>query len=179
MMRILSLLIAGALVAALSSAASAQNTRKRPRKAEPPAQREQPLDKRDRLVNAAGAWCDAVAALAGVRPVGLVPKRRTAFTFDPPEGMDTARWPATIDVDEQFYFKPDAGRLLGSLADETPSPPCDAQPEDIDVAQAIEAEAKALGTPIAVEGFVRYALGEGIEKQETDFLAEVRAAAGV
>jgi len=90
------------------------------------------------LVNAAGAWCDAVALLAGVPPVGLVPKRRPVFTFDPPDGMETDRWPATIDIDEQFYFKPDAGRLLGSPADETPSAPCDAQPEELDVAIGID-----------------------------------------
>lgn len=90
------------------------------------------------VVNAAGAWADAVAALAGLRPLGLVPKRRTAFTFDPPEGMETAAWPATIDIDEQFYFKPEAGRILGSPADETPSAPCDAQPEELDVAIGVD-----------------------------------------
>ena len=86
------------------------------------------------VVNAAGAWCDEVAALAGAQPIGLVPKRRTAFTFDPPDGVDPSSWPATIDVDEEFYFRPDAGRILGSPADETPSPPCDAQPEEMDLA---------------------------------------------
>jgi D-arginine dehydrogenase len=90
------------------------------------------------VVNAAGAWCDAVAALAGVRAVGLVPKRRTVFTFDPPAGMDPDPWPATIDIDEQFYFKPDAGRLIGSPADETPSPPCDAQPDELDIAIGVD-----------------------------------------
>jgi D-arginine dehydrogenase len=90
------------------------------------------------VVNAAGAWCDGVARLAGVRPCGLVPKRRTAFTFDPPGGVDIAAWPATIDIDEQFYFKPDAGRILGSPADETPSPPCDAQPEELDLAIGVD-----------------------------------------
>jgi D-arginine dehydrogenase len=90
------------------------------------------------VVNAAGAWADEIAKLAGLRPLGLVPKRRTAFTFDPPETMDPRRWPLCFDVDERFYFKPDAGRVMGSLADETPSPPCDAQPEDLDVATAAE-----------------------------------------
>ncbi len=86
------------------------------------------------VVNAAGAWCDEVATLAGAVQVGLVPKRRTAFTFDPSDGMDPGAWPATIDVDEQFYFRPDAGRILGSPADETPSRPCDAQPDEMDLA---------------------------------------------
>jgi len=90
------------------------------------------------VVNAAGAWCDVIAGLAGVRPCGLVPKRRTAFTFNPPEGVDISTWPATIDIDEQFYFKPEGGQILGSPADETPSPPCDAQPEELDVALGVD-----------------------------------------
>lgn len=90
------------------------------------------------VVNAAGAWCDVVAAMAGARPIGLVPKRRTAFTFDVPAGMAIDAWPMVCDVDEQFYVKPEAGRLLGSPADETPSPPCDAQPEELDIAIAVE-----------------------------------------
>jgi D-arginine dehydrogenase len=90
------------------------------------------------VVNAAGAWCDVIAGLAGVRPCGLVPKRRTAFTFDPPAGVDITAWPATIDIDEQFYFKPEAGRILGSPADEAPSAPCDAQPEELDLAIGVD-----------------------------------------
>lgn len=90
------------------------------------------------VVNAAGAWCDVVGRLAGARPIGLVPRRRTAITFDAPPGMDPRRWPVVIDVDEHFYFKPEAGRILGSPADETPVPPCDARPDDIDVAEAVD-----------------------------------------
>ena len=90
------------------------------------------------IVNAAGAWCDEVAKLAGAKPVGLVPKRRTAFTFDPPAASGGDAWPLVIDVDEELYFKPDAGRLICSPADETPSPPCDAQPEDLDIAIAVD-----------------------------------------
>jgi D-arginine dehydrogenase len=89
------------------------------------------------VVNAAGAWGDEIGVLAGARPVGLVPKRRTAVLFDPAPAADVRVWPIIIDADEQFYFKPDAGRLLGSPADETASPPCDAQPEEIDVAIAV------------------------------------------
>jgi D-arginine dehydrogenase len=92
----------------------------------------------DFIVNAAGAWGDAIAALAGARPVGLAPKRRTAILFDPAPPEDVNGWPIIIDADEQFYFKPDAGRVLGSPADETASPPCDAQPEEIDVALAVD-----------------------------------------
>jgi D-arginine dehydrogenase len=89
-----------------------------------------------RVVNAAGAWADVVAGLAGAAPIGLVPKRRTAFIVDAP--MECAGWPAVCDAAESFYFKPEAGRLLGSPADATPSPPCDAQPEEIDVAIAVD-----------------------------------------
>lgn len=91
-----------------------------------------------RVVNAAGAWADEVGALAGAKPIGLVPKRRTAFIVEPPSGVDPASWPMVCDAEEQFYFKPDAGRLLASPADATPSPPCDAQPEELDVAVAVD-----------------------------------------
>jgi D-arginine dehydrogenase len=90
------------------------------------------------VINAAGAWGDAIAVLAGAHPIGLSPKRRTAILFDPTPPEDVNGWPIIIDADEQFYFKPDAGRLLGSPADETASPPCDAQPEEIDVALAVD-----------------------------------------
>jgi D-arginine dehydrogenase len=88
------------------------------------------------LVNAAGAWADAVGRMAGARPIGLVPKRRTAFTFDPPAAFETTRWPMVIDAHETLYFKPEAGRLLVSPADETPMEPCDCQPDEMDVALA-------------------------------------------
>ena len=90
------------------------------------------------VVNAAGAWADVIAGLAGVTPIGLVPKRRTAFTFDPPAGMDCDTFPTVGDVTDSFYFKPEAGRVLVSPADATPSPPCDAQPEELDVAIAAD-----------------------------------------
>lgn len=90
------------------------------------------------VVNASGAWADIVAELAGARPVGLVPKRRTAFTFDAPSGLDLAALPMVIDFDESWYVKPEVGQFLGSPADETPSAPCDAQPEEMDVAIAVD-----------------------------------------
>lgn len=90
------------------------------------------------VVNAAGAWADEIGRLAAAAPIGLVPKRRTAITFDPPRGVSIERWPAVIDVDERWYFKPDAGRILASPADETPSPPCDAQPDEYDVAVLVD-----------------------------------------
>jgi len=90
------------------------------------------------LVNAAGGWADRVAQMAGVRTIGLVPKRRTAITFDPPAGLKIDGWPATVSIAEDWYFKPDAGRLLGSPADETPVEPQDVQPEELDVALAVD-----------------------------------------
>ena len=90
------------------------------------------------LLDAAGAWADEVAALAGVAPIGLQPRRRSAFLFAPPEGLACRDWPLVVDVDETFYFKPDAGLLLGSSANADPVPPHDVQPELEDVALGIE-----------------------------------------
>jgi D-arginine dehydrogenase len=91
----------------------------------------------DIVVNAAGAWADSVAQLAGAQPVGLVPKRRSAFRFDAPAGLDCSAWPMVIDADERFYFKPDAGALLGSPANADPVSPHDVQAEELDVATGI------------------------------------------
>lgn len=90
------------------------------------------------VVNAAGAWADVLAGMAGLPQIGLVPKRRTALTVAPPAGIASDGWPMTLDIAETFYFKPDAGRLLVSPADETPVAPCDVQPEELDVAIAID-----------------------------------------
>ncbi len=100
------------------------------------------------VVNASGAWGDPIAELAGVRPLGLVPKRRTAVLIEVPGGATADAWPAAIHVGETFYFKPDAGLLLVSPADETPSPPCDAQPEEIDIAIAVDKFEDASGTTV-------------------------------
>lgn len=89
------------------------------------------------VVNAAGAWCDEVARMAGVAPLGLVPKRRTAFTFAPP-GPGHEAWPMVVDIDERFYFKPEGPQLLASPGDETPMEPVDVRHEEIDVAAGIE-----------------------------------------
>lgn len=100
------------------------------------------------IVNAAGAWADEIARLAGLRPLQLVPHRRTAFIFDAPAGVATAHWPMVSDAGEHFYFKPDAGRLLGSLSEEVPSPPCDAQADDLDVATAVDRIEQHLEFPV-------------------------------
>jgi D-arginine dehydrogenase len=91
------------------------------------------------LINAAGAWVDDVATLAGVRPINIQPLRRTALTIEAPPAVSIQHWPMIIDVAEEFYFKPDAGRrLLLSPADETPSAACDIQPDELDVATAVD-----------------------------------------
>ncbi len=89
------------------------------------------------VVNAAGAWADELAALFGAAPIGLQPRRRSAFTFRAPEGVDIGGWPMVADVDEAWYFKPDAGQLLGSPANADPVPPHDVQPEEFDIALGI------------------------------------------
>jgi len=89
-----------------------------------------------------------VARMAGAIPVGLRPLRRTALLIDAPRQLVSSAWPAAIAIDESFYFKPDAGRLLLSPADEEPSPPCDAQPEDLDVAIAVDRFEQATGTRV-------------------------------
>ena len=100
------------------------------------------------LINAAGAWADELARVCGARPVGLQPLRRTALLVEAPPGIDIRSWPAVIDAEEQFYFKPDAGKLLLSPADETPSNPGDAYPEDLDVAIAVDRVQAALNIDI-------------------------------
>ena len=89
------------------------------------------------VVNAAGAWADEVGALLGAPPIGLVPHRRSAFTFQPPEGMAVGHWPVVASLDESWYFKPDAGVLLGSPANADPTVPHDVAPEELDVATGI------------------------------------------
>ncbi|UIN52183.1 MULTISPECIES: FAD-binding oxidoreductase [Pseudomonas] len=89
------------------------------------------------VINAAGAWADKIAALAGARPLGLQPKRRAAFIFAGPEGVDIHHWPMLVSLDESFYMKPDAGMFLGSPANADPVEPHDVQPEELDIAMGI------------------------------------------
>ena len=88
------------------------------------------------VVNAAGAWADRVAGCFGAAPVGLRALRRTAFMVDAPAG---AAAPMIADIDDAFYVKPDAGKLLCSPADETPQEPGDARPDEVEIARAIDA----------------------------------------
>ena len=100
------------------------------------------------VVNAAGGWAEEMGALAGLEPLGVKPFRRTALTVDPPAGVDISAWPEMVDIDEEFYFKPDAGLILISPADETPTRAVDAQPEDFDVAMGVHRFEQATGLDI-------------------------------
>ena len=91
------------------------------------------------VINAAGAWVDVIAKLAGVQPLGLQAKRRSAMIFAPPEGLDCRRWPMAFGIAEDWYLKPDAAALLGSPANVDPVEPQDVQPEELDIAMAIDA----------------------------------------
>ncbi len=90
------------------------------------------------VVNAAGAWADELAVLAGLAPLGLQPLRRTAFNIPAPEGMPVAGWPLVNDVGGEFYFKPMGGQLMVSPGDATPSAPMDAWPDEMDIAIGAE-----------------------------------------
>ena len=90
------------------------------------------------LVNAAGSWAGELGRLAGLSDLGITPRRRTALLLRLPAQLFDADWPLVVDIDEEFYFKPDAGLLLLSPADETPSVACDAQPEEWDIAVAMD-----------------------------------------
>lgn len=90
------------------------------------------------VINATGSWCDLVGSLAGARPVGIHPLRRTVFTIGPPPAIDAHSIPLVADVGGNFYLKPEGPQILCSPADEVPSEPCDARPEEVDIAKAID-----------------------------------------
>jgi D-arginine dehydrogenase len=100
------------------------------------------------LVNAAGAWADRLATMAGIAPLGVQPLRRTAVLIDPPEGIDVRALPMIYDVAEEFYAKPEGGALMVSPADQTPSAAVDAQPEELDVAIAVDRYETLTGTTV-------------------------------
>ena len=117
------------------------------------------------VVNAAGAWADEVARRAGVATIGLTPKRRSAFTFAAPEGLDAARWPLATGIAEDWYFKPDAGMLLGTPANADPVLPHDVQPEELDIATGIhrieEATTLTIRRPLRVWAGLRSFVDDG------------------
>jgi D-arginine dehydrogenase len=90
------------------------------------------------IVNAAGAWADEIAAMAGALKIGLQPKRRTAAILPAPEGFDIHDWPVFGVAAEAGYFKPESGKLLVSPGDATPVEPQDVQPEELDIAILVD-----------------------------------------
>jgi len=117
------------------------------------------------VINAAGAWGDEIGALFGASPIGLEPRRRTAFVFAPPAGHDVTRWPMFITADESCYIKPDAGLLLGSPANADLMAPQDVQPEMEDIALGIhrieELTTLSVGRPSRVWAGLRSFVSDG------------------
>lgn len=100
------------------------------------------------LINAAGAWVDAIAALAGVTPLGFTPLRRSMARIPAPAGMDVRAWPMVIGGAEDWYMKPDAGALIVSPAEEDPVPPHDAYTDDMVLAEGLARFEAAVTTPV-------------------------------
>ncbi|MCB1358640.1 MAG: FAD-binding oxidoreductase [Maritimibacter sp.] len=100
------------------------------------------------LVDAAGAWADEIARMAGIAPLGLTPKRRSMARVAAPEGHDPRSWPMIIGAGESWYMKPDAGALLISPADATPVEPHDAWAEDMTLAEGIAGWEAHVTTPV-------------------------------
>ncbi|MET3915058.1 D-arginine dehydrogenase [Variovorax sp. OAS795] len=117
------------------------------------------------VLDAAGAWVDGIAKMAGVEPIGIEPRRRSAFIFAPPEGSSVAHWPMVFGADEGWYIKPDAGMLLGSPANADPVEPQDVQPEELDIAFAIhrieEATTLAIRRPTRTWAGLRSFVADG------------------
>lgn len=103
----------------------------------------------DLVVNAAGAWADELASLFGARAVGLSPRRRTMILIDPPAHLIVQRWPFTMTVQEDIYFRPESGKLCLSPADETEDVPGDAQPEELDIAIGIDRFQSLVDMPVS------------------------------
>ncbi|MCR4267155.1 FAD-binding oxidoreductase [Nitratireductor sp. ZSWI3] len=100
------------------------------------------------IVNAAGAWADAVGRMAGVQPLGLTPMRRSAVILPAPEGHDVSSWPLFACAGEGWYAKPEAGKLMISPADEDPSEPFDAWPDDMVLAEGLHRFEQAVTIPV-------------------------------
>ncbi len=100
------------------------------------------------LFNAAGAWVDQIACLAGIRPIGFTPMRRSIARIPAPGGHDVSRWPMVFGAGEAWYCKPDAGKLLVSPADEDPVEPHDAWAEDLTLAEGIARYEAVMNEPV-------------------------------
>ena len=90
------------------------------------------------LVNAAGAWADLVAAMAGIPPLGLIPHRRNAAILPAPTGQSVDSWPMVVNAAERWYLKPEAGKLMFSPCDAIPTEPHDAWSDDMELAEGLD-----------------------------------------
>jgi len=100
------------------------------------------------LVNAAGAWADEVARMAGLTPLGLTPMRRSMAQLPAPAGHDIRTWPMVIGAGERWYCKPEAGKLLVSPAEEDPMPPHDAYADDMVLAEGLDRYQEMVTEPV-------------------------------
>lgn len=100
------------------------------------------------LINAAGAWVDEIATMAGMAPLGFIPMRRSMARIPAPPGMDVRHWPMVIGGNEDWYTKPDAGALLVSPAEEDPMPPQDAWADDMVLAEGLARYEEAVTAPV-------------------------------
>ncbi|SLN23889.1 NAD(P)/FAD-dependent oxidoreductase [Ruegeria meonggei] len=100
------------------------------------------------LVNAAGAWVDQIAALAGIAPIGIVPKRRSMARLPAPGGHDVRNWPMMLGTGETWYAKPDAGKLLVSPSEADPVAPQDAYADDMVLAEGLARYEKMMTQPV-------------------------------
>lgn len=101
------------------------------------------------LVNAAGAWADRIAALAGLRPIGLTPLRRSMARIPAPGGEDVRGWPMIFGAGESWYAKPDAGALIVSPAEEDPVEPHDAWADDMVLAEGLARYEEMVTEPVS------------------------------
>ncbi|WP_406645391.1 FAD-dependent oxidoreductase [Aliisedimentitalea scapharcae] len=102
----------------------------------------------DMLINAAGPWADVVADLAGIRPIGITPLRRSMARLPAPGGHDLRHWPMLMGVGETWYAKPDAGKLLVSPAEEDLVPPHDAYADDMVLAEGLARYEQMVTEPV-------------------------------
>ncbi|MCA0272113.1 MAG: FAD-binding oxidoreductase [Proteobacteria bacterium] len=100
------------------------------------------------LVNAAGAWVDVVAKMAGVRPLGFTPLRRSMARIPAPGGLDVASWPMLFGAGEAWYAKPDAGALIVSPAEEDLAEPHDAWADDMVLAEGLARYEEMVTEPV-------------------------------
>lgn len=100
------------------------------------------------LVNAAGAWADEIAQMAGITPIGLTPFRRSMARIPAPNDLDVSGWPMLFGTGENWYAKPDAGQLLVSPADEDATTPHDAFADDLTLAEGIDRFSQVVTTEV-------------------------------